>query len=51
LPPYRAGCACEVIFDPENDPFIEAPWDEDMALRRDVARQSMRMVLVAMQAA
>lgn len=51
LPPYRAGCACEVIFDPENDPFIEAPWDEDMALRRDVARQSMRMVLAAIQAA
>jgi hypothetical protein len=51
LPPYRAGCACEVIFDSENDPFMEAPWGEDMALRRDVACQSMRMVLAATQAA
>jgi hypothetical protein len=51
LPPYGAGCACVVIFDPENDPFMVARWDEDMALRRDVACQSMRMVLGAVELA
>lgn len=31
LPPFRAGCVCEVAFDPENDPFMEAPWEADVA--------------------
>lgn len=31
LPPFRAGCLCELVFDPENDPFMEAPWEEDVA--------------------
>lgn len=30
-PPFRAGCTCEFLFDPENDPFMEAPWEEDVA--------------------
>ena len=30
-PPFRAGCSCEVVFDPENDPLMEAPWEEGVA--------------------
>jgi hypothetical protein len=30
MPPFLAGCTCKVVFDPENDPFMEAPLDEDL---------------------
>lgn len=53
-PPFRAGCSCEVVFDPENDPFMEAPWEEDVARwaseRRHAAEfPGMRAVLAASQ--
>lgn len=35
MPPFCAGCTCEVVFDPEYDPFMEAPLDEDLATEAD----------------
>lgn len=29
-PPFRVGCGCQYLFDPENDPYIEAPPEADV---------------------
>jgi hypothetical protein len=39
-PPFRAGCSCEFLFDPENDPFLEASWEEDVARWVNERRQA-----------
>lgn len=43
LPPFSAGCTCEILFDPENDAFMEAPWQE--------GGSDMRLLLRAAEAA
>ncbi|MCP5285388.1 MAG: hypothetical protein H6933_10850 [Burkholderiaceae bacterium] len=47
FPPFRPGCSCEVVFDPENDPYIEAPWGDELRRWPEATLQSMRLVLAA----